>query len=229
MILENYRHIEGIKNDIAEKCGRRGEDIRILPVSKKKTAEDIMELYNAGIKSFGENYVQELLEKKAVLPDDIEWEMIGHLQSNKVRMIAPFIHRIHSVDSLSLADKIDKEAAKCGRRIPVLIEVNAGGEETKFGVGPSDAVSFAMEIVKRPNIRLDGFMTSAPPVDDPSENRDVFAKMKQIMIDTNSKLTDNYKVSVLSMGMSEDFEEAIRQGSTVIRVGTKIFGKRIYQ
>ena len=222
------RDVERRIRESAARAGRNAEDILLLPVSKTKPEEDIMELYRLGVRDFGENYVQELRAKEEHLPKDIRWHMIGHLQKNKVKYIAPFVAMIHSVDSYGLAEVIEKEAAKNGRVIPVLIEVNAGGEESKFGVSPEEAGPLAEQILKLPHVLLKGLMTSAPFTDDEDLLRSVFGKLKELTVDMNLKNNNNEKVDFLSMGMSNDFETAIAEGSSCVRVGTAVFGEREY-
>lgn len=209
-------------------AGRNPEDILLLAVSKTKPETDIMALYNAGQRDFGENYVQELRLKQENLPKDISWHMIGHLQRNKVKYIAPFISMIHSVDSMDLARVIEKEAEKNGRVIPVLIEVNVGGEASKFGVKPEEAASLAHAVNELPHVLLKGFMTSAPPLEDPECLRPIFRELRQITVDMNLKNHNNEKVDFLSMGMSNDYEIAVEEGSSCVRIGTALFGERAY-
>ena len=221
--------LEAVKKSIEEAktaSGRAGDDITLVAVSKTKPASDIEELYRAGHRDFGENYVQELMAKAESLPKDIRWHMIGHLQRNKVKYIAPFIYMIHSVDSYHLAETIDKEARKHGRVIPVLIEVNAGGEESKFGVTVDEAKELAVRMLDLPNISLRGFMTSAPFTDDENVLRSVFRCMRELVVDMNLKNNNNEKADVLSMGMSNDYLIAVEEGSTCVRVGSLIFGHR---
>lgn len=187
-----------------------------------------MELYEAGQRDFGENYIQELREKAEQLPDDIRWHMIGHLQRNKVKYIASYISMIHSVDSYELARTIEKEAARHDRVIPILIEVNVAGEESKFGVSPDQAEELIARISELPHVSVQGLMTSAPYVMDPEEDRPVFRKLKQLSVDINFKNNNNVTVDTLSMGMSNDFEVAVEEGSTMVRIGTSIFGERDY-
>ncbi len=220
-----------VKEKLAEACvqaGREPDAVTLIAVSKTKPIADIRTLYEAGHRDFGENYVQELREKKEALPDDIRWHMIGHLQRNKVKYIAPYIACIHSVDSAALARTIDKEAAKCGRVIPVLIEVNAGGEESKFGVSPEELPALLAEIEDLANIRIDGLMTSAPLTDDSDLLHSVFRTMRELNLDMTSKNYNNYKGYTLSMGMSNDYLIAAAEGATCVRVGTEIFGRRVY-
>lgn len=229
MITEN---LEKVKERIQKACARSGrnpEDVTLVAVSKTKPEEDIMELYRAGQRDFGENYIQELREKHDHLPKDIRWHMIGHLQRNKVKYIAEYVTLIHSVDSIELARTIEKEAVKHNRVIPVLIEVNVAGEESKFGVSLEEAPKLVEEISALPHVEVRGFMTSAPFVEDPEEDRPVFRSLHELSVDMNSKNHNNGNVDVLSMGMTNDFEVAVEEGSTMVRVGTAIFGKRNYQ
>lgn len=228
MIREN---IELVEKKIEEACKRAGRDcsqVHLIAVSKTKPVEMLEEAYNAGIRDFGENRVQELMEKMPVLPEDIRWHMIGHLQRNKVKYIVDKVFLIHSVDSLRLAQEIEKEAAKKGVSVNILVEVNVAEEESKFGMTASETVSLVEEIAKLPHIRIKGLMTIAPYVEDSEENRRYFAKLKQIYVDIIHKNIDNVFMEELSMGMTGDYEVAITEGATYIRVGTGIFGEREY-
>ncbi len=213
---------------ICSSCGRDPGDVGILAVSKTKPVSMIRELYDLGHRDFGENYAQELTAKAAELPPDIRWHMIGHLQRNKVKLIAPFIAMIHSVDSLRLAETIEKEAEKCERVIPVLLEINAGQESTKYGTDFSEAERLFTEIRDLPHVEVRGFMTSAPMVGNAEENRAIFRQMHDFMVDINLKKINNNEVNVLSMGMSGDYKVAVEEGATIIRIGTAIFGPRQY-
>ena len=218
-----------VKERMDAACRRSGRDageVSLLAVSKRKPMEAILALYEAGQRDFGENYVQELREKADCLPGDIRWHMIGHLQRNKVKYIAPYIAMIHSLDSPELAYAIEKEAAKCDRVIPVLIEVNVAMEESKYGVLLKEAPELAALVRTLPHVQLRGFMTSAPIVKDPEENRFVFRKLRQLSVDMNLENDNNEKVDVLSMGMSGDYEIAIEEGATLVRIGTSLFGAR---
>ena len=229
MVTENFKKIRDNIDRICAECGRDPAEVTLLAVSKTKPEEDIMELYNIGHRDFGENYVQELREKHEHLPKDIRWHMIGHLQKNKVKYIAGFIYMIHSLDSIELAAVIDKEAKKHGRKIPVLVEVNAGMEETKFGITTGEVPGFLKKLEVFDNIEVRGFMTSAPYTDDVSVLRRVFSEMSQLNLDTTGKNLNNYEMRVLSMGMSNDYPTAIEEGSTIVRIGTDIFGARNYK
>ena len=188
----------------------------------------IEEAYAAGQRDFGENKVQEICRKKELLPEDIRWHMIGHLQRNKVHQVVNKACLIHSVDSLRLAETISHEAEKKEIKVPVLVEVNVAQEESKFGVTAEETISLVEEIAKLPHIQVRGLMTIAPFVEDPEENRGIFRKLKQLSVDIVAKNINNVNMSVLSMGMTNDYEVAIEEGATMVRVGTGIFGERDY-
>ena len=200
--------------------------VTLIAVSKTKPIADLEVAYQNGIRDFGENKVQEMVEKYEHMSKDIRWHMIGHLQRNKVKYIAPFVEMIHSLDSFRLAEEIDKQGKKIGRIIPVLIEVNIAREETKFGLMEEEVIPFVESIAKFQHIRISGLMTSAPYVDDSEENRVFFHKIKQLAVDINLKNIDNISMDFLSMGMSNDYLVAIEEGSNLVRVGTGIFGSR---
>lgn len=228
MSKENYLTIKARIAKACERCGRSTEDVRLIAVSKTKPVEDIQEIYDAGQRAFGENRVQEMCQKMPELPEDIQWHLIGHLQHNKVKYLMPRTAMIHSVDSLKLAETISKEAVKHQMVMPVLVEVNVAEEESKFGVSMADLESFICELSTLEGIEVKGLMTVAPFVEDPEENRAVFRALKQISVDINNKNINNIYLSELSMGMTNDFEIAIEEGATMIRVGTAIFGSRVY-
>ena len=223
--LENVR--ERIA-EICEKSGRAAADVKLIAVSKTKQLHDLEDAYACGCRDFGENKVQELVEKYEALPKDIRWHMIGHLQRNKVKYIVDKVFLIHSVDSLRLVQEIEKEAAKHERTVNILIEVNVAGEESKFGVTPESVLELVKEIAQMPHIRVRGLMTIAPYVEDAEENRPYFEKIKKIYVDIIHKNIDNVFMEELSMGMTGDYEVAISEGATYIRVGTGIFGERNY-
>lgn len=228
---EVKENIAAVKKMIADACneaGRNQDDVTLVAVSKTKPNEMIMEAYDAGVRDFGENYVQELVEKMNTLPKDIRWHMIGHLQRNKVKYIVGKVALIHAVDSVKLACEIDKEAAKLGIVQDILLEVNMGREETKFGIFEEDALSVVAEISKLSNVRIRGLMTSAPYVVDSEENREIFHKIMRLAVDIKNENADNVYMEVMSMGMSQDFVAAVKEGSTMVRVGSLIFGKRNY-
>ena len=228
-ILANMKEVQERVAAACKRSNRDPKEVTILPVSKNHPAEDIQTLYDAGWRDFGENYVQELRNKHDELPDDIHWHMIGHLQRNKVKYIASYIQAIHSVDTIKLLHTIEKEGRKAERVIPVLIEVNVGREESKFGVMPDleDCMALANEALELPHVKLRGLMTSAPYYDDVEKDRSIFRKLKELLNDMNAA-NDQLQLDVLSMGMTHDFEIAVEEGYTCVRVGTAIFGKRDY-
>lgn len=226
MIEENLKEIQREMEAACKKSGRSLSDVRLIAVSKTKPAEMVMEAYRAGVRDFGENKVQEILEKAPALPQDIRWHMIGHLQKNKVRQVVGKVVLIHSVDSVSLAEQIEKEAAKQGCEADILLEVNVAEEETKFGFRTGEVEEAARQIAKLPHVHIQGLMTIAPFVENSEENRGVFQKLFDLSVDMKRKNIDNVNMNVLSMGMSGDFMTAIEEGATMIRVGTSIFGAR---
>lgn len=228
MIKENLISVE---NEIREAClraGRRREDVTLIAVSKTKPVSDLEEAYALGVRVFGENKVQELADKYEVLPKDIEWHMIGHLQRNKVKYIIDKVALIHSVDSLRLAETIEKEAAKRNITVNILIEVNVAREESKFGLMPEELEEFIAKISDFSHIRVKGLMTIAPFVADSEENRVIFQRLHKLSVDIETKNVDNITMRVLSMGMTNDYSVAVEEGATMVRVGTGIFGARSY-
>ena len=204
------------------------ESVTLIAVSKTKPAAMIQELYDAGCRDFGENKVQELVDKYEVLPKDIKWHMIGHLQRNKVKYIVDKVSLIHSVDSLRLAEMIEREAEKKNCIVNILIEVNMAKEESKYGVYPEDVEKLLREISSFSHVRVKGLMTVAPNVKKSEENREIFTKMKKLSVDIADKNIDNITMSILSMGMSNDYTIAVEEGANMVRVGTSIFGARNY-
>ncbi len=228
MIAENIKHVQDNIKKACEKSGRSEETVRLIAVSKTKPVEMLMEAYQCGCRDFGENKVQELVDKYEKMPKDIRWHMIGHLQRNKVKYIIDKVYLIHSVDSLRLAEEISKEAVKKGIKVSILVEVNVAMETSKYGATVDEAVLLVQEIAKLPNIIVRGLMTVAPYVENSEDNRNVFAKLYQIYVDIIHKNIDNVFMEELSMGMTGDYEVAITEGATYIRVGTGIFGERQY-
>ena len=202
--------------------------VELVAVSKTHPVEAIREAYRAGQRVFGENKVQEIRDKYQVLPKDIEWHMIGHLQTNKVKYIVDKVRLIHSVDSLRLAEVIEKEAEKQDRIVDILLEVNVAEEESKFGLKTAEVLPLAEKLTALSHIRLRGLMTIAPFVENPEKNRAIFANLHELYVDIKEKNIDNGTVSILSMGMTNDYEVAIEEGATMVRVGTGIFGARDY-
>lgn len=227
-IKENLQTVKNNMLKAAERAGRNPEDVTLIAVSKTKPVEMIREAYDLGIRDFGENKVQELVDKYDMLPGDIRWHLIGHLQTNKVKYIVDKAYLIHSVDSVKLAKEISKEASKRSLTVNILIEVNVSGEESKFGVSPDKLLETTEEIAALPAINIKGLMTVAPYVVDSEQNREIFAQMMKFTVDIMQKNIDNVSMDFISMGMSGDYEVAIEEGATYIRVGTSIFGERNY-
>ena len=227
-VCENYRAIEEKVGKACLRAGRKREDVTLIAVSKTKPVSMIHELLPLGVRDFGENKVQELTEKEELLPKDIRWHMIGHLQRNKVKYVVGKACMIHSVDSLRLAEEISKEALKKQISVPILVEVNVAGEESKFGVSVQEAPFLVEQICRLPGIEVKGLMTIAPYVEDPEENRIVFRNLRKLSVDIGGKNFDNVTMDILSMGMTGDYEVAIEEGATHVRVGTGIFGERNY-
>ncbi len=228
MLKENLKRVEDKITASCEHSGRNREDVTLIAVSKTKPVETLQEAYNIGVRVFGENKVQELVEKYETLPKDIHWHMIGHLQRNKVKYIIDKVDLIHSVDSLRLAETIDREAKKHNLTANILIEVNVAGEDSKFGVPPEELETLVDGISHFSNIQVRGLMTIAPFVENAEENRAVFARLRKLSVDIAAKNIDNVNMGLLSMGMTNDYEVAIEEGATIIRVGTGIFGERDY-
>ena len=226
MIERRYQEIQKRIEDACRRVGRDPKEVTLIAVSKTKPVPMLKEAYDAGARDFGENKVQEILEKYPCLPDDIRWHMIGHLQTNKVRQVVDKACLIHSVDSVKLAGEIEKEAAKRGITIPVLLEVNVAREESKFGFFPEEAEPALSQIAALSHVSVRGLMTIAPFVETAEENRLIFRKLYQLFIDIKSKNVDNVNMNILSMGMTGDFEVAVEEGATMVRVGTGIFGER---
>lgn len=227
-ILENYQRVEG---RVAAACARAGRDrseVTLIAVSKTKPVEDIQALIDYGVTNFGENKVQEMCAKEEALQKGLSWHMIGHLQRNKVKYLMGKTCLIHSVDSLRLAQEIQKEAAKAGIICPVLMEINIGNEESKGGIEIDEAETLARQIAEMPNLKLKGLMCIAPFVDDPEENRDHFRRMRAKRDELVALQIPATDIRELSMGMTGDFEVAIEEGATLVRVGTAIFGERNY-
>lgn len=228
MVKENLEEVERRINEACARVNRDRSEVMLIAVSKTKPVSMVEEAMDCNIIEFGENKVQELTNKYEQLPKSLHWHLIGHLQRNKVKYIVDKVCLIHSVDSYKLAETISTEAGKKETNVKILIEVNVSEEESKFGVSVSEAVELAEQISKLPNICIEGLMTIAPFVENPEENRQYFKKLKQLAVDIEEKNIDNVNMSVLSMGMTGDYEVAIEEGATMIRVGTGIFGERNY-
>ena len=228
VLKENYANVLKNVHNACERAGRKTDDVTLIAVSKTKPVEMLQEIYDCGCRDFGENKVQEIMDKYEKLPNDIRWHMIGHLQTNKVKYIVDKVYMIHSVDSIKLAKEISKEAVKKNVTVKVLLEVNVAKEETKFGLLTEEVLDFYKEVIDLPGLKVCGLMTIAPYVENSEENRQHFVKLKQLMVDIESEKTDNISVGELSMGMTGDYEVAIEEGATYVRVGTGIFGERNY-
>lgn len=228
MIKESLEQVQQNIRNACERAGRDPSAVTLIAVSKTKPNEVLQEAYDLGIRVFGENKVQELVKKMDTLPDDIEWHMIGHLQRNKVKYIAGRVALIHSVDSFRLAEEINIQAKKRGIIIPILVEVNIGEENSKFGVHAEDAAELVREIAELNGVSIKGLMTIAPYVVDSEENRPLFHKIRELAIDIRNEKIDNVSMDILSMGMTNDYEVAVEEGATLVRVGTGIFGERYY-
>lgn len=228
MIRENLQEVEKKISDACQRAGRERADVRLIAVSKTKPIAMIEQALDCGIVTFGENRVQEMLEKQNVLDRELQWHLLGHLQRNKVKQIVGRVTRIHSVDSLRLAKQIQTEYEKKNLQADILIEVNMAEEESKFGFMPEETEAAIREIATFPNICVKGLMTVAPFVEDAEENRVHFRNLNKLLVDINKKNIDNINMKELSMGMTGDYEVAIEEGATFVRVGTGIFGKRQY-
>lgn len=225
---ENYRRVKENIRKACEKSGREEQEVTLLAVSKTKPVDMLLDVYHAGARDFGENKVQELVDKIPQMPADVRWHMIGHLQRNKVKYIVDKVYLIHSVDSLRLAEEISREAVKKQTEVNILIEVNVAQEESKFGTTVEDTAELIRSIAALPAIHIKGLMTIAPFVENAEENRTYFQKLRQLAVDIGNKNIDNVSMSILSMGMTGDYMVAAEEGSTIVRVGTGIFGERDY-
>ena len=228
IIKENLDDIKARIKKAAEVSGRTEDDILLLGVTKTVDVERIQNLMDCGVKTLGENRVQELLSKYDIIGADAEWHLIGSLQTNKVKYIIDKVKLIHSVESIKLAEEIDRQAKKHNKIMEILIEINIANEESKHGIAPEKVDEFICEISKFDNIVIKGFMTVAPFVENPQDNRKYFAQMRKIFIDNKAKNVDNINIEFLSMGMTNDYEVAIEEGANIVRIGTGIFGKRDY-
>ncbi len=225
------RNLSLIEERIAAACKRAGRDrneVTLIAVSKMNPVEAVVAAHECGIDTFGENKVQELCGKIEAIGVPLRWHLIGHLQTNKVKYIAGKVVMIHSVDSLKLAEVIDKESEKAGVVTDILLEINIAGEESKYGIAPSETEALARSISPLKHVRICGLMTVAPETDEPENNRPYFRQMRELSVDIASKNIDNISMNVLSMGMTGDFEIAVEEGATHVRVGTGIFGARDY-
>ena len=228
MLKDNLLSVEKRIQEACVRANRDRSEVTLIAVSKTKPVEMLQEIYNENIREFGENKVQELTYKIPNMPNDINWHLIGHLQRNKVKYIANTVALIHSVDSYRSAEAINIQAKKNNRIIPILIEVNVAMEQTKFGVRVEDTLQLIKDISTLENVKIEGLMTVAPNVVVSEDNRVIFRKIKDLSVDIAKENIDNVDMNILSMGMTGDFEVAIEEGATHIRVGTAIFGQRNY-
>ena len=228
-MLDNLNDVEKRIQAACDRSGRKREEVLLVAVSKTKPVEMIEEIMAAGIVEFGENKPQELRDKYEVLPKNLHFHMIGHLQTNKIKYVIDRAVLIHSIDSIRLAEAVNAEAKKHDRIMPVLVEVNVAQEESKSGFLVEETEKAIREIAKLSNIRVEGLMTIAPFVENAEENRQYFVKLRKLSVDIAAKNIDNVTMHHLSMGMTGDYEVAIEEGATMVRVGTGIFGERNYQ
>lgn len=227
-IIKNIAQLRERVANAAARAGRDPEDIKIIAVTKTVDVGCIKIAVEAGLADLGENRVQELVEKYPCFDGNVNWHLIGHLQTNKVKYIIDKVKLIHSLDSLELAEEIQKRAERCGRIMPALVQVNVSGEETKSGIRPETVHMFTEKLDCYKNIRIKGLMTIGPLTPNAEEIRKNFRELFKIFIDIKRKKNNNIDMDVLSMGMSNDFEIAVEEGSNMIRVGTSIFGKRLF-
>jgi len=225
-ISRNLARINERIRAAAESTGRDPASVRLVAVSKTRPAADIIAAFQAGQTVFGENYIQELVPKLAEVHEAVQWHVIGHLQSNKVKYIAGQVAMIHSVDRLSLAQEIDRQWGKLGKSCDILIQVNLSGEATKSGTTEDGAIQLLHECALLPNVRVKGLMTMPPFFDDPDAARPYFAEIRRLSETVARQRIAGVEMVELSMGMSGDFEAAIQEGATLVRVGTAIFGER---
>ena len=225
------QQLEEVRKNIVEsayKANRKPEDITLIAVSKTHPVSAIKEAMEAGCRDFGENHVQELCGKMEAIPDKVNWHLIGHLQTNKVKYIIGKTALIHSLDRMSLAEEIEKQSAKHEIVTKVLLEVNVANEASKHGFKVEEVMEAAQKISQMKHIQVEGLMTVAPFVENPEENRTIFRKLSGLSVDIQKQKFDNISTNILSMGMSNDYKVAIEEGATMVRVGSAIFGNRDY-
>ena len=226
MMAENVAYIQSKIAAAAQKSGRSPSDVKLIGVTKTIDIERMRALLNLGVKSLGENKPQELVEKYNILGSEPEWHLIGHLQTNKVKLVIDKVSMIHSLDSLRLANEINRRSADINRKTNVLVEINIASEPSKHGIAPDETSEFVRQLVEMKHLNVCGLMCIAPYVDEPEKNRIYFVKMRQIFIDIKSKYVHNKDILDLSMGMTNDYEIAVEEGATMVRIGTGIFGLR---
>ena len=228
MIQNNYLSVKDRVKQACIRAGRDEKDVLLIAVSKTRTYDEIDEAAKAGARVFGENKPQELRDKADALNKEYQWHMIGHLQTNKIKYIIERACLIHSVDSYKLAEAVNKEAEKRNMTANILVQINIADEDSKFGLNLAEAEKLIRQIALLKNVKIKGLMTVPPFVENPEDNRIHFQRMRQLFIDIKEKNIDNVDMNELSMGMSGDFEVAIEEGATMVRVGTSIFGERYY-
>ena len=227
MIAENFNKVRAEIAESARNCGRDPSSVQLIAVSKTFDAGRVQEAFRGGARDFGENFAQELREKQAQLVElPIRWHFIGHLQSNKVKYVAPFVTLIHSVDSSHLGEEIDRRAGQANRTIEILLEVHTTDEATKYGVLPADVVPLVLELQRMPRIRVKGLMTMGPFSDDAEASRSCFRRTSELSREISSMRIPGVEMRHLSMGMTHDYRIAIEEGATMVRIGTAVFGKR---
>jgi len=228
MIAENIKNLRKRIEQACQKCGRGIEEVQLVAVSKTFPIDLMQEAITAGQIDFGENYVQELQEKhQALAHPPIRWHFIGHLQSNKVKYIAGYVHLIHSVDNFKLGKEIDRRAEQYNRVQDVLVEVHTTDEATKFGVHPEQTLELIKELSLLSHLHVCGLMTMGPFSDNPNDSRPSFRQIAELKKNIEAEGIENVQMDHLSMGMTHDFEVAIEEGSTLVRIGTAVFGRRI--
>ncbi len=228
-LVELQKNLESVRDSIARaaaRAGRNPEDVLLLPVTKTLGADVVEQAWQLGIRQVGENKVQEIISKKEVMGEKMQFHMIGHLQRNKVHQVLDKVCLIHSVDSVRLAEEIDREAEKKGLTARILLELNVAREESKYGILEEDLDAVLQNLARFQHIRVEGLMTVAPFVENPEENRKIFRRMREIFIDIQQKKVNNIDMQILSMGMTNDYEIAVEEGATIVRVGTGLFGHR---
>lgn len=226
MIAENLKSVTDRIAKCCENIGRSPDSVQLVAVTKEASLNEIKEAIALGISIVGENRVQDAVAKHRAVGDKVEWHLVGHLQTNKVRDAVRIFSLIHSVDSLRLAEAINKEAARIGKRQSVLIQVNTSGEESKFGISPGELIAFLKEAVLFHGIRINGLMTIAPETGEPEVTRPFFRSLRELLFKTRpivEGISEGVRYSTLSMGMTNDFEIAIEEGATLVRVGRAIF------
>ncbi len=228
MIRDNLEEVRKNIREACQRAGREPSEVTLLAVSKTKPVEMMRECMEAGQRAFGENYVQEIEEKYSKLGSSVDWHMIGHLQRNKVKYIIDKVSLIHSVDSLRLAEQIQKEAEKNKLTARILLEVNIAREESKWGFTAEETADAVRTAAAMPNIHVCGLMTSAPITEDPETNRPYFRSLRQLFDQIGALGIPDADMQILSMGMTGDYIVAVEEGSTLVRVGTGIFGARDY-